>query len=146
MQPSGPTTAESPSPQAIMELASAFMRSRAFLTACELDLFTAVGRGERTSAEVAAALGTDPRGTDRLMNVLCSLGLLQKMTDGYRNTAAADRFLVQGAPEHIEGLMHWVHLWETWSTLTAAVRAGGSVVDRPIHGRGSRSQDRDEGL
>ena len=32
-----------PSPAPIMELASAFMQSRALLTACELDLFTVVG-------------------------------------------------------------------------------------------------------
>ena len=66
------------SPQAIMELASGFMRSRAFLTACELDLFTAMTKGERTSADVARDLGADPRATDRLMNALCVLGLLRK--------------------------------------------------------------------
>ena len=126
------------SPQPIMELASGFMRSRAFLTACELDLFTAVGDGDVTSAEVARTLGTDRRATDRLMNVLCSLGLLQKAADRFRNEPAAARFLVRDAPEYLGGLMHWVHLWESWSTLTPAVRHGGAVAAAPVDDRGEQ--------
>ncbi len=38
------------SPHAIMELASAFQRSRVLLTAYELDLFTALGDGSKTSS------------------------------------------------------------------------------------------------
>jgi len=120
------------SPQGILELASAFMRSRAFLTACELDLFTVMGDGERTSADVARDLGADPRATDRLMNVLCVLGVLRKRAGHFRNTPSVARFLVQTSPESMGGLMHWVHLWDSWSTLTPAVRQGGSVTARPV--------------
>jgi len=123
------------SPQAIMELASAFMRSRAFLTACELDLFTAMGEGERTSADVARDLGADPRATDRLMNILCVLGLLRKRAGHFRNAPSAARFLVRTSPECMGGLMHWVHLWDSWSTLTPAVRKGGCVTARPVDAR-----------
>ncbi len=124
------------SPESIMELAAGFMQSRAFLTACELDLFTVVGNGERTSADVAKDLRTDPRATDRLMNVLCTLGCLHKQAGRFRNSPAAMRFLVQGAPDYMGGLMHWVHLWDTWSTLTPAVRKGGSVASTPVDERG----------
>ncbi|MCX6621972.1 MAG: hypothetical protein NTY38_13050 [Acidobacteria bacterium] len=55
----------------------------AMRTACELDLFTAVGGRERSSGEVARMLQTDERATDRLMNVLCALGLLAQ-SDGRR--------------------------------------------------------------
>ena len=64
--------------QPILELASGFMRSRAFLTACELDLFTAVGDGEVTSAEVARTLGTDRRATDRLITSSAVSGCSKK--------------------------------------------------------------------
>lgn len=124
------------SPESIMELAAGFMQSRAFLTACELDLFTVVGNRERSSQEVAKDLRTDPRATDRLMNVLCMLGCLDKQAGRFRNTPATMRFLVQGAPDYMGGLMHWVHLWETWSTLTQAVRKGGSVASAPVDERG----------
>ena len=138
MRTAEPVQGNGQSSQSIMELASGFMRSRAFLTACELDVFTAVGGGETTSAEVARTLGTDPRATDRLMNVLCSLGLLQKAADRFRNGPGAARFLVRDAPEYLGGLTHWVHLWESWSTLTPAVRKGGAVAAAPVDERGEQ--------
>jgi hypothetical protein len=110
MKTYGPAKAGPLSPQPIMEIASAFMRSRALLTACELDLFTAVGEGDRSPGEVARSLQTDERATDRLMNVLCTLGLLEKAAGRFRNTPLAARFLVRGGPEYMDGLMHWVHL------------------------------------
>ena len=123
------------SAQGIMELASAFMRSRAFLTACELDLFSALADGERTSADVARDLEAEPRATDRLMNVLCILGLLRKRGGLFRNAPPAARFLVRTSPESMGGLMHWVHLWDSWSTLTPTVRKGGCVTGRPVGAR-----------
>jgi SAM-dependent methyltransferase len=120
----------------ILEMATAFQRSRVLLTAHELDLFTLLGETWKSSAEVTKALGTDSRGTDRLMNALCSMGLLEKRDGRFSNALTASRFLVRGKPEFMAGLMHTVHLWETWSTLTDAVRQGGSVVSGAIGDRG----------
>jgi len=114
-----------------LETAAAFQRSRVLLTAHELDLFTALGEGGKTSSEVARALGTDERATDRLMNALCAMGLLVKKGGRFSNTPPACRYLVPGQPDFLAGLMHLAHLWETWSTLTEAVRRGRSVVGRP---------------
>ncbi len=128
----------SPGPpfQRILELASAFQASRVLLSAVELDLFTSLDEAPRASAEVARAIGADPRGTDRLMNALCALGLLEKQEDRFRNSPAASQFLVRGKAGYIAGLMHWVHLWDSWSTLTAAVRRGGAVLRAPVGARG----------
>jgi SAM-dependent methyltransferase len=120
----------------ILELAMAFQRSRVLLTASELDLFSVLGTERRSAVEVARAIGADPRGTDRLMHALCTLGLLEKQGDRFANTAAAARFLVRGAPEYMGGLMHAVHLWDSWGTLTPAVRMGGSVLGAPVGERG----------
>ena len=121
---------ESLSPQDIMEMAAAFQRSRVLLTAHELDLFTVLGDGSKFSGEVASALETDERATDRLMNSLCAMGLLTKKGGRFSNAPPAAQFLVKGKPDFMAGLMHMVHLWETWSTLTEAVRQGRSVADR----------------
>lgn len=115
----------------IHQLARAFFRSRILLTAYELGLFTALGRARKTSAEVALTLGTDARATDRLMNALAVLGLLEKEEGRFANAPAAARYLVAGKPEYMAGLMHTVNLWDSWSTLTEAVRAGTSVFERP---------------
>jgi SAM-dependent methyltransferase len=119
-------------------MATAFQRSRVLLTAHELDLFTLLGETWKSSAEAAKALGTDARATDRLMNALCSLGLMEKREGRFCNNPTASRYLVRGKPEYMAGLMHTVHLWETWSTLTAAVHRGGSVVSGRIGDRGEK--------
>jgi SAM-dependent methyltransferase len=122
-------------------MARAFFRSRILLTAYELGLFTALGEAGKTSAEVAKELGTDPRATDRLMNALTVLGLLDKEEGLFGNTPAASRYLVEGKPEYMAGLMHTVNLWDSWSTLTDAVRAGTSVFERPGGEAGERRTD-----
>ncbi|MDZ7302070.1 MAG: acetylserotonin O-methyltransferase [candidate division KSB1 bacterium] len=126
------------SPNTIRDIAYAFQRSRILLTAYELGLFTALGDDSKSSTEVATTLETDPRATDRLMNALCAIGLLEKKGDKFSNTPAAAHFLVQGKPEYMTGLMHTVHLWDRWSTLTSAVRQGKSVATRPVNERGEK--------
>jgi SAM-dependent methyltransferase len=120
------------SPIAIREIAIAFQRSRVLLTAFELDLFTALSTGAKFSSQVAQALGTEKRATDRLMNALCAMGFLQKRGARFSNTPSASGFLVKGKPEYMAGLMHTVHLWSTWSTLTQAVRRGTAVATRHV--------------
>jgi SAM-dependent methyltransferase len=117
-------------PESFRELVSSFQQSRALLTAYEVGLFTSLEDRARSSAEAADALKTDPRATDRLMNVLVAMGLLTKSGDRYRNGSFAARYLVRDSPEYMAGLMHSVHLWRTWSTLTDAVRAGHAVTER----------------
>ncbi len=126
------------SPDIIRETAYAFQRSRVLLTAYELGVFTALGDDSKSSAEVAKILETDPRATDRLMNALCAIGLLEKKDNKFSNTPETARFLVQGKPEYMAGLMHTVHLWDTWSTLTPAVRQGTSVGRPPVNERGEK--------
>ena len=120
----------------IREAAYAFQESRILLTAHELGLFTALGGGKHSSAGIAAMLGTDPRATDRLMNALCAMGLLEKEGGRFSNTEAAAQCLVRESPGYLGGLMHTVHLWDTWTTLTEAVRAGTSVRVRDVNERG----------
>jgi ubiquinone/menaquinone biosynthesis C-methylase UbiE len=118
------TSARSLSPAPIMELATAFQRSRPLLTAFELDLFTALASEARTSEEVAGAIGADPRATDRLMNALVALDLLEKENGRFRNSPQAEKYLVKGRPDYLGGLGHTNHLWDTWSRLTSVIRAG----------------------
>jgi SAM-dependent methyltransferase len=123
-------------PKTLMELATAFQRSRPLLTAFELDLFTVLNGEARTSGETADALGTDARATDRLMNALVALGLLEKQDGRFRNTALADVHLVKGRPDYMGGLGHTNHLWDTWSHLTEVVRLGHPVEVADTNDRG----------
>lgn len=123
------------SPKPLMELATAFQRSRPLLTAFDLGLFTALNSESRTSEETAAALDTEPRATERLMNALVALGLLEKRDGRFSNGSLAEAYLVKGRPEYMGGLGHTNHLWDTWSRMTDVVRAGhpadlGAINDR----------------
>jgi SAM-dependent methyltransferase len=120
----------------IREIAYLFRESRILLTAHELGLFTAIGTGRHTSAGVAKLIGTDPRATDRLMNALCAMGVLVKENGQFSNSESAAGCLVRGTPGYLAGLMHTVHLWDRWSTLTEAVRKGTSVANRHVNDRG----------
>ncbi len=130
------TTSEGPSFRPILEMANAFQRSRVLLTAYELGLFTVMNDVWRTSAEVAEALETEPRATDRLMNALTAIGLLEKREGRFANSQAAAAFLVKGRTSYMAGLGHTAHLWQTWSGLTAAVRQGTSVAGDEVNERG----------
>ncbi len=128
------------SPGPIMEMATAFQRSRTLLTGFELGVFTAVADEWRTSAEVAAAIGAEERSTDRLMNALAALELLEKQAGRFRNAPLAATFLVKGRPGYLGGLGHTNDLWDTWSRLTPVVREGHPA------GIGETSERRDEWL
>ncbi len=114
------------------EALNGFRVSRVLLTAIELDVFTAVGGGA-DAASVAHSLGSDARATESLLNALVALEVLEKKDGTFTNTATSERYLVAGA-EHDSraAILHTVHLWPRWSTLTECVRAGTAVTrDRP---------------
>ena len=83
----------------IHELSRAFQASRILLTGYEMDVFSVLGEAEKTSAEVAAAIRADHRGTDRLLNALCALELLTKSADRYANAPVAAKYLVKEKPD-----------------------------------------------
>lgn len=119
----------------VWDLARAFQPSRILLTAVELGIFAVLGNDSMTSASVASKLGTDARATDRLMNSLVALKLLSKSGDQFSNALDVREFLVPGNPSYIgSALMHAVNLWNSWSTLTDAVKAGTSVIERDERG------------
>jgi SAM-dependent methyltransferase len=117
-------------PDDLNETIRGFMPSRAILTALELDIFTAVRSGA-SAQQVAQKIHADSRSTEMLLNVLVSLNLLEKHDDIFHNTPLSARFFSEGSPDNAcPALLHTVNLWDRWSTLTDAVRAGTSVATR----------------
>ncbi len=109
----------------------AFQESRILLTAIELDLFEALGAGADAD-DVAGALGTDPRATGMLLNALAALGAIEKRGGVFRNTPETAQHFTRRSPDDVRmAMMHTVHLWDTWSTLTECVRKGTTLGRRP---------------
>lgn len=115
--------------------ARAFQESRVVLTAIELNVFTAVGDGA-TAGGVAGKLATDPRATEILLNALVAIGLLHKRDGVFGNEPLAEKMLSDDSPENARaGMLHMVHLWELWSTLTDRVR--GITAPKEFRARGT---------
>lgn len=123
-------------PDELSDLLQGFQWSRVLLTAIELNLFTVVGRGA-TAEDVAQKIGTDKRATTSLMNALVALRLLDKNDGRYSNGEWAKTFLSEGAPHDSRAaLMHTVHQWPRWSTLTECIRTGTAVTYEEMVERG----------
>ena len=90
-----------PNPERLLEIGMGYWNSKAFLTACELKLFTLIHQGEDTADRVADALGVPYRSGRILMDGMASLGLLAKEGDGYSNTGLTSDLLVEGKPSYM---------------------------------------------
>ena len=108
----------------ILDMIYGFQRSRALLTACELDIFSVLGTSVRTSAEISAELDTNKEATERLMNSLCAMNLLEKNMNRYSNSKLALRFLVKSKPEYMSVMKYHSYLWDQWAQLTETVKNG----------------------
>lgn len=119
-------------PVQLLEIGRAFMASRVFLTAVELDLFTRLAEGGQTAVEVAAGVFIDLRATVVLLDALAAMGLLDKDGDRYQTAAACRPFLTDGAPNSVLPMArHTAHLWHRWSRLTDIVRGGVTPETAP---------------
>ncbi len=119
----------------INHLARGFMESRVFLTAFELGIFTILGNKKKSSGEIAEELNADSRAADRLLNALCVTGAVEKENNKFKNSETAEKYLIKGKPDYQAGIMHTVHLWDSWSRLTNSVLKGGYFKDKAFEER-----------
>jgi precorrin-6B methylase 2 len=112
------------SPQELQEIVYGFRTSKIVLTSVELKLYDVLDAGEKDSKEISKLLKTNEKATDRLMNALCSLALLQKKNGKFSNTQFSSEYLVEGKPKYISNLFHSIELWKSWSNLTEIIYEG----------------------
>jgi (2Fe-2S) ferredoxin/2-polyprenyl-3-methyl-5-hydroxy-6-metoxy-1,4-benzoquinol methylase len=123
-------------PEEVGSIMRGFMESRVALTAIELDMFTAIGNGA-SPKQVAEKINADARATEAVLNALSALKILTKKEGKFFNTPLTSRFLTAGAPDDSRSaMMHTVHLWKRWSTLTEAVKKGGPIANVDPQERG----------
>lgn len=120
----------------INQIVMGFQKARILLTGFELGVFTTISGEGKTSKQAAEMIGTDARAMDRLLNALCAMGFVIKKGEIFSNSPEAAQYLVKGSLDYMGGLMHSSHLWNTWSTLTNAVRSGRSVIPDHFDNRG----------
>jgi SAM-dependent methyltransferase len=136
-------------PPPAMTEAYAPLYARAIVVATEMGIFEAIGSGRASAASVAAACGTDPRATERLLNLLVTMRYLRYRDGGYRLAPETARWMLRDAPDSIRDLVLMKRLeWRWMEGLEAYLRSGTpldvhatmSVEDWAAYQRGMRAQ------
>ncbi|MGX2998806.1 methyltransferase [Streptomyces sp. JNUCC 64] len=119
----------------LMELASGFMASKVLLVAARIGLFTQLAEQPLSGEELRERLGLHPRASRDFFDTLVALGVLERGPEGYRNSDAADYYLVRDRPAYAGGFleMNDSRTYGLWGDLEAALRTGepqnGSTED-----------------
>src|SRR5262245_33111154 len=100
------------------------MGSQALFAALEIGLFTYLAAGPASLDELAARLGVEPRVLLALLEACVATELLGRDDGRYRNSAAADRYLVR----HARGYVGDYYLRQIANTLYAQVPRARAVV------------------
>lgn len=125
-----PEAAGTPSPQLFFDAAFAYQRTEVLRAALEFDLFTAIGEGRGTAAELAGHCGASVKGMRVLCDYLAVMGFLTKDAGRYALTPDSAVFLDRRSPAYMGGTLEFLHtetLRKGYADLSAAVRKGGTV-------------------
>ena len=123
--------APGPTPELFWETMTAFQRSAALKTAVDLEIFTRIGEGNSTAADIARAAGASERGVRILCDALTIIGFLTKSDRSYGLTDATAMFLDKRSHAYIGSAVDFIlspSQRRGWDDLTSAVRNGGSSI------------------
>jgi len=122
--------AQQPSPQLFFQTINAYQRSEALKAAIELEIFTAIGEGNATAAEIAKRSQASERGTRILCDFLCIIGFLSKQGNRYSLTPDSAVFLDKRSPAYLGGAVDFIatpELTDAFRNFADLVRKGGTL-------------------
>jgi len=126
------SAAQQPSPQLFFQTINAHQRTEALKAAIELDVFTAIGEGNTTAAQIAQRCQASERGTRILCDFLTIHGMLTKQDGQYGLTLDSATFLDKRSPAYLGTAIEFLSspmLTEGSKHLTEAVRKGGTAME-----------------
>ncbi len=115
-----------PDPSVVLELLSAFRKSKVLFAACELGVFDALKQGPTSAVELAGTLNCHPDALERLLGAAVMLGLLTQSDGRFENTPAATAYLTTASPRRMLGYINYSSavLWKMWDNLPGAIVEG----------------------
>ena len=126
------SAAQQPSPQLFFQTVNAQQRTEALKAAIELEVFTAIGEGNATAAQIAKRCQASEKGMRVLCDFLTIMGMLTKQSDSYALTLDSATFLDKRSPAYLGGAVKFMCspvLNECVRSMTEAVRRGGTAID-----------------
>ena len=123
-----------PIPAKLQDLIYAFRASKTLFAACDLGIFDILHDSQtpQSAEDVAAKMRADPDATNRLMDTLVALELLEKTKQGeswsYSNAKMASQFLTNSSLDSVVGYIKHSNklLYPLFGNLENAVREGSN--------------------
>jgi ubiquinone/menaquinone biosynthesis C-methylase UbiE len=116
------------SPAMVMEDLTGAWRACTLVTGVELNVFSLIATGKRTTKEIAEAAGASSRGMVTLLDALTAIGYLRKNGSRYGLQPVSTAFLLPGGEDYVGAIAHALSLtWDNWKNLTEAVKSGHPV-------------------
>lgn len=132
-----PSVNAGPSPQKLFETMTAYQQTAALKAAVELDLFTAIGEGQKTVPALAKRID----GVERAVRILCDclvvIGFLTKDENSYGLTADSAVFLDKRSHAYFGSSKNFLAsplMMEAFKELATVVRSGRPLSDHPFSG------------
>ena len=125
------TPSQQITPERFFSAVNSYQLSEAIKSAIELEIFTAIGQGNATSAMIAKRCHASERGVRILCDFLVIHGFLTKQGTSYSLTADSAVFLDRQSPAYIGSAIEFLltpRLRECHAHLTEAVRRGGTAL------------------
>ena len=129
---SSSTAQQQPSPQLFFQTINAYQRTEALKAAIELEVFTAIGEGNKTVAEIAKRCQTSEKGMRVLCDYLTIMEMLTKQDNHYALTLDSSVFLDKRSPAYVGGATEFLSspmLTQGFEHITEAVRKGGTAIE-----------------
>ena len=126
------SAAQQPSPVLFFQTINAHQRTEALKAAIELEVFTAIGEGNATAAEIAKRCRASEKGIRVLCDYLTTMEMLTKQGDRYALTLDSSVFLDKRSPAYLGSATEFLcspMLTQGFRQMTEAVRKGGTAID-----------------
>lgn len=128
---SSSSAAQQPSPQIFFQTINAYQRTEALKAAIELEVFTAIGEGNTTVAEIAKRCQTSEKGMRVLCDYLTIMEMLTKQDNHYALTLDSSVFLDKRSPAYLGSATQFLSspmLTQGFGQIAEAVRKGGTAI------------------
>jgi len=127
-----PNPGHQPTPERIFSTVQAYHNAFVLKAGIELDVFTAIAKGNHTAAEIGRATKSAERGTRILCDALTVMGFLEKKGNRYSLSADSAFFFDKSSPAYMGDAFKFLmglDQMENFVHLTESFRNGGRKTD-----------------
>jgi 2-polyprenyl-3-methyl-5-hydroxy-6-metoxy-1,4-benzoquinol methylase len=126
-----PNPSAPPNPSLIFETMTRYQHTMALKGAIELEVFTHIGDGATSAAEIAKRSKASERGTRILCDFLTIMGFLTKQSGAYGLTPESAAFLNKKSPAYMGGIAGFLTnetMLSSFRDVAGLVRKGGTML------------------